>query len=78
MGTPSEDSEEFEVDLSDHLKVDEDDELRRLNYLWDMRLLSEPSKERLVELRLRDRRRMVRRLRALGDEEEPEEPTGPI
>jgi len=71
MDSPPPDPEDPGVDLSDHLKVDEDDKLRVLNYLWKLELLSEHSKERLVELRLRDRRQRVRGLRKLGQEEPP-------
>jgi predicted RecB family nuclease len=78
MDSPPPDPEDVEVDLSDHLKVDEDDKLRVLNYLWMKGLLSEHSKERLVELRLRDRRQKVRELRNLGEEEPPEDLSDPL
>jgi hypothetical protein len=68
MGVPSPDSEPAGVDLSDPLTVAEDDELRRLSYLAEMGLLSEPSQERLIELRIRDRRRRVRAPREFGGE----------
>jgi hypothetical protein len=68
MAVPSPDSEHISIDISDRLTAEEDDELRRLNYLWEMGLLSEGSQERLVELRLRDRRKKVRGPREFGDE----------
>lgn len=67
MAAPSPDSEHVILDLSDRLTVEEDDELRRLNYLAEMGLLSEHSQERLIELRLRDRRRRVRGPREFGE-----------
>jgi hypothetical protein len=67
MAPPSPDSEPVGVYLSDPLTVEEDDELRRLNYLAEMGLLSEQSQERLIELRLRDRRRRVRGPREFGE-----------
>jgi hypothetical protein len=75
MDSPPPDPEDVEIDLSDHLKDDEDDKLRVLNFLWMKGLLSERSKERLVELRLRDRRQRVRELRKLDEEEPPEDLT---
>lgn len=68
MAVPSPDSEHISIDVSDRLTTEEDDELRRLNYLWEMGLLSEGSQERLVELRLRDRRKKVRGPREFGGE----------
>ena len=59
--------ESVDSDLTDRIKVEEDDELRRLNYLYEMGFLSEQSQERLVELRPRDRRRKVGGLRELGE-----------
>lgn len=67
MAVPSPDSDHMLLDLSDRLDVDEDDELRRLNYLSEMGLLSDRSQERLIELRLRDRRRQVRGPREFGE-----------
>jgi hypothetical protein len=67
MAAPSPDSEHVILDLSDRLTIEEDDELRRLNYLAEMGLLSEQSQERLIELRLRDRRRRVRGPREFGE-----------
>lgn len=50
----------------DHpLTREEDDELRRLNYMAQHGELSERSKERMVELRLRDRRQEIRPTREL-------------
>lgn len=46
--------------LSNGLSPDEDDELRRLNFLATVGQLSDSRQERLVELRLRDRRDDVR------------------
>ena len=67
MGAPSQDSERAGVDLSDRLTAAEDDELRRMNYLAEMGLLSEDSQERLIELRIRDERRKVRPPREFGE-----------
>ena len=49
-----------EIDLTDHLTAFEDAELRWLCRLSEMGLLTERSKERLIELRLKDRRHDVR------------------
>jgi hypothetical protein len=68
MGAPSPESKHVGVDLSDPLTVDEDNELRRLSYLAEMGMLSQPSQERLIELRLRDRRRKVRAPREFGED----------
>lgn len=67
MAAPSPDSEPGGVYLTDPLTVEEDDELRRLNFLSEMGMLSEPSQERMIELRLRDRRRRVRGPREFGE-----------
>jgi hypothetical protein len=67
MAAPSPDSEHASVDLSDPLTLEEDDELRRPNYLAEMGLLSGQSRERLIELRLRDRRKRVRGPREFGE-----------
>ena len=48
------------------LTAEEDDELRRLGYLYEMGQLSEQSQVRFVELRLRDQRRRVREPREFG------------
>ena len=58
--------EQVGTDLHERLTVAEDDELRRLSYLFQMGLLSEAKQERLVELRLRDDRRHVREPREFG------------
>ena len=50
------------------LTEDEDNELRRLHYLSEMGLLSPRSNERLIELRLRDRRKRVREPREFGED----------
>lgn len=55
------------LEVSERLTTNEDNELRRLNYLSEMGLLSELSQERLIELRLRDERRRVRTPREFGD-----------
>lgn len=55
------------------LSVDEDDELRRLHYLSQVGNLSPWSKERMLELRIRDRRFMIRRPREMEDKKR--EPT---
>jgi hypothetical protein len=67
MAVPAPGSDRLSIDLTDRLEVEEDDELRRLNYLSEMGLLSERSQERLIELRLRDRRRQVRGPREFGE-----------
>ena len=58
--------EQVGTDLHERLAVEEDDELRRLSYLFRMGLLSDRSQERLIELRLRDQRRKVREPREFG------------
>ena len=65
-----------------HLTQEEDDGLRRLKFLATYGELSQLSKERLLELRLRDRREEVRLPRELGSSVDPEavdrgEETGP-
>lgn len=47
-------------DTQGPLSKDEDDELRRLNFLAKTGALSERSKARMLELRLRDRRERIR------------------
>lgn len=60
MAAASPGSEQVGLEVSERLTTIEDDELRRLNYLSEMGLLSDHSQERLIELRLRDERRKVR------------------
>lgn len=53
---------------SKRLSYDEDEELRRLNYLAEIGTLAGVKAERLVELRLRDRREEVRPPREVAEE----------
>jgi hypothetical protein len=46
----------------------EDNELRRLNWLAQRGELTESMRERMIELRLRDRRQTIRRPRLVADE----------
>lgn len=55
-------------DLDEPLTSEEDDELRRLNYMGQHAQLSWRSMERLVELKLRDRRSTIRQPREFGPE----------
>lgn len=50
------------------LSYAEDEELRRLNYLAEISTLAEVKAERLIELRLRDRRDEVRAPREFAEE----------
>lgn len=59
------------------LTRDEDDELRRLNFLAQTGPLSERSKARMLELRLRDRRETVRPPREVETLDEEEKMEGP-
>lgn len=54
------------------LTLEEDDELRSLNYLNEIGCLAPHKAERLLELRLRDRRFKVRPPRDLVEEEQRE------
>jgi hypothetical protein len=67
-----------EIDLPDavceRVTVEEDSELRRLNYMAKMGQLSEHSRERMLELRLRDRRQDVREPREFGGDDGPPAP----
>jgi hypothetical protein len=56
----------IESGFDERLTVEEDDELRRLGYLYEMGQLSKRSQERFVELRLRDQRARVREPREFG------------
>jgi hypothetical protein len=57
--------------LDDLLSAGEDDELRRLHYLSKMGHLSERSRDRFIELRLRDRRQEIREPREFGTDARP-------
>lgn len=46
----------------------EDNELRRLNWMAQRGMLTEGMRERMIELRLRDRRETIRRPRLVSDE----------
>lgn len=46
----------------------EDNELRRLNWMAQRGTLTEAMQERMVELRLRDRRQTIRRPRLVADQ----------
>lgn len=46
----------------------EDNELRRLNWMAQRGTLTEAMRERMVELRLRDRRQTIRRPRLVADQ----------
>lgn len=58
------------VELEQGLTLEEDDELRRLNYLQSIGCLGPFKAERLIELRLRDRRAEIRPPREFNAEEE--------
>ncbi|HEX4862568.1 MAG TPA: hypothetical protein VFV02_00760 [Acidimicrobiales bacterium] len=51
------------------LTREEDDELRRLHRFSQLGELAGRKRERLMELRLRDRRKEIRPLRSFGEEE---------
>lgn len=61
---PGDDKQE-NLAIDDPLSREEDDELRRLNFMAQNGALSERSEARMMELRLRDRRRTVRPPREL-------------
>lgn len=46
----------------------EDNELRRLNWMSQRGQLTEQMRERMMELRLRDRRKTIRRPRLVSDD----------
>ena len=46
----------------------EDNELRRLNWMAQRGQLTEQMRERMIELRLRDRRKTIRRPRLVADD----------
>lgn len=50
------------------LTREEDDELRRLHWISQIGFLSQHKRERMVELRLRDRRQVVREPREFAEE----------
>ena len=50
----------------DPLSREEDNELRRLNFMSQLGALSERSKLRIIELRIRDRRHAIRPPREFG------------
>ena len=56
----------IESGIDGRLTAEEDDELRRLGYLYELDQLSEKSKVRFLELRLRDERRRIREPREFG------------
>ncbi|HET6917408.1 MAG TPA: hypothetical protein VFH56_15050 [Acidimicrobiales bacterium] len=58
-------------ELTQGLTHDEDDELRRLNYIQQFGPLAAEKAERFIELRLRDRRERVRAPREFIEEERP-------
>jgi hypothetical protein len=62
-------AEEATLTDSKGLTRDEDDELRRLHYFTEVGNLSDRKQERLIELRLRDRRKTVRQPREFGEDE---------
>lgn len=55
-------------ELRQRLTHDEDDELRRLNWISQIGSLSQHKRERLLELRLRDRRKEIRAPREFAEE----------
>ena len=59
-------TKQIESAFEDRLTAEEDDELRRLGYLYEMDQLSERSQVRFLELRLRDERRRIREPREFG------------
>ena len=48
--------------VDDHLTAEEDDELRRLHWLSEVATLADEKLERIIELRLRDRRTEIRQV----------------
>ena len=55
-------------ELLPRLTREEDDELRRLNWISQIGSLSQHKRERIMELRLRDRRQGVRAPREFAEE----------
>ena len=66
MARTQPETEHIESGFDDRLTAVEDDELRRLGYLYEMGQLSERSQVRFVELRLRDERGRIREPREFG------------
>ncbi len=63
---PRADAEDPSLDVG--LTRVEDNELRRLNWMAQRGRLTEGMRERMIELRLRDRRKTIRRPRLVSDE----------
>lgn len=61
-------AEAEEASLGVGLTRVEDNELRRLNWMAQRGRLTEGMRERIIELRLRDRRATIRRPRLVADE----------
>lgn len=57
------------VPIPQGLTRDEDDELRRLHRLSQMGELAGRKRERLIELRVRDRRKDIRPVQRFGEDE---------
>jgi hypothetical protein len=62
------DSDLIDTGLDNAVSPQEDDELRRLHYLSKLGPLSRRSEQRIIELRLRDRREEIREPREFGTE----------
>jgi hypothetical protein len=62
--------------LEQRLTPEEDAELRRLHWFSKVGILSSAKRERMIELRLRDRRKQIRAPREFGETEQapPENP----
>ncbi|HET6966319.1 MAG TPA: hypothetical protein VFH58_16210 [Acidimicrobiales bacterium] len=65
------------MSVEEPLTREEDDELRRLNFLAQTGALSERSEARVLELRLRDRRKKIRPPREFESLTEREKSAGP-
>ena len=74
MKEPDRGTDVIESGLDQRLTLEEDSELRRLNYLAKMGHLSERSEERLIELRLHDRREEIREPKEFGDDQPARKP----
>lgn len=57
------------VPIPQGLTRDEDDELRRLHHLSQVGELAGKKRERLIELRVRDRRKDIRPVQRFGEDE---------
>jgi hypothetical protein len=66
MAATQPETKHIESGVDGRLTAEEDDELRRLGYLYELGQLSEKSKVRFLELRLRDERRRIREPREFG------------